>query len=85
LSSQLVIGTSSLNLIIKDDGQGFSLPKAAADGQGGGGMGLRIMGVRAASIGGRLEINPGASGGVQVSCVVPLQKIAATPAPEKLA
>jgi len=76
---------SSLILIINDDGQGFSLPKAAADGQGGGGMGLRIMGVRAASIGGRLEINPGASAGVQVSCIVPLQKIAATPTPEKLA
>ena len=53
-----------LELRVVDDGVGLSTPSSDA------GMGLRIMHYRAASIGARLTIEPGATGGTVVTCTL---------------
>jgi signal transduction histidine kinase len=52
-------------LCVSDDGVGFQNTEPNS-----GGMGLRIMRHRAASIGARLKVEPGASGGTVVTCAV---------------
>jgi two-component system CheB/CheR fusion protein len=61
---QLAHRAGGLELRVIDDGVGFS---NAASNEG---MGLRIMRYRAASIGARLTIVPGATGGTVVTCTL---------------
>jgi signal transduction histidine kinase len=60
----------SVELIIEDNGGG--VPPTAKSGKG---LGLRIMAYRAKIIGGELTIEPAASGGTRVTCVIPAEKI----------
>ena len=53
-------------LAVEDDGIGVD-----GDGAHGPGLGLRIMGHRAASIGATLSVNRGEGGGTQVTCTLP--------------
>jgi PAS domain S-box-containing protein len=62
----LDIQPTSVRLAVLDDGIGFVPPSAHSPG-----MGLRIMQYRAAMIGARLSIGPGAHGGTLVACECP--------------
>lgn len=56
-------GNGETALTVEDDGKGMSRDASRA-----GGMGLRTMRYRAGLIGGKLEVGPGAGGGVRVAC-----------------
>jgi len=56
------------SMMIRDDGCGISQPLPQTSG-----MGLRTMRYRAGSIGATLEICPGAKGGTEVVCTIPLK------------
>jgi PAS domain S-box-containing protein len=64
----LARGSRTLRLRIKDDGRGFTAPKANKSG-----MGLDIMHHRAQVIGATLEINSKSGKGVAVICTLPLK------------
>ncbi len=53
---------------VQDDGKGFS-PKRKSKG-----LGLHIMRYRANALGGKLKIEKRASGGMAITCVIPLKK-----------
>jgi PAS domain S-box-containing protein len=55
-----------LTLQVRDDGVGIGRPASAA------GLGLQLMALRARRLGGRLEVHPGAAGGTEVVCVIPV-------------
>jgi signal transduction histidine kinase len=59
----------ALALTIEDDGRGMEALDEA--GPGGGHFGIALMRERAASIGGRLTVGPGAAGGTRVRLEVP--------------
>ena len=59
-----------LALTIEDDGRGLGALDEPA-GPGGGHFGIALMRERAASIGGRLAVGPGAEGGTRVRLEVP--------------
>ncbi len=66
-----------LTLNITNDGATFKPGAAeAGNGQGMGGMGLRIMRYRAEALGARLQIKAAPDGGCQVSCSLPLTPLA---------
>jgi two-component system CheB/CheR fusion protein len=60
------VQSESIRLDVRDDGSGLQSAEMAA-----GGMGLTIMRHRAAAIGARLSIGPGAEGGTRLSCECP--------------
>jgi len=65
---RLAVGDDNVTLEIRDDGQGFDLATARAQG----GMGLRNMRERAAEMGGRLTIESSQGRGTLVRACVPL-------------
>jgi PAS domain S-box-containing protein len=64
---RLNVENQTLLLRITDDGKGFDTENKNVPG-----MGLRVMGYRARSIGGSLKLNSQAGVGTEVSCGVPL-------------
>ena len=68
-SSTLDGGRGRLALTVEDDGRG--LGAARRRGPGDGHFGIALMRERAASIGGRLSLGPGAAGGTRVRLEVP--------------
>ena len=62
-------GQGALALTVEDDGRGLGTLERS--GPGDGHFGLALMRERAASVGGRLAIGPGAAGGTRVRLEVP--------------
>lgn len=62
-----------LDLVVSDDGRGFSLPDGAQP-AGGGQYGLAGMRERAARVGGRLRVDTGPGLGTRVSMTVPVRR-----------
>jgi len=62
-------------LSVEDDGPGIPEPRRAGAGSGASGMGMLIMSYRAKTIGGALEVRPGADGGTLVWCTFPASNL----------
>ena len=63
-----------LQLVVEDDGIGFSHDADLADG-----MGLRVMKYRANAIGAQLHVRPTDGTGTRITCVLPIRKIIQPP------
>jgi signal transduction histidine kinase len=72
VSIRVECDTETLTLSINDDGRGFD-PESSATGQYGG-MGLRIMNYRAASLGACLDIESAPGRGCKVICRMPVAR-----------
>jgi PAS domain S-box-containing protein len=69
---RLAVVKEQIKLQIADNGIGLSLAVDQSKG-----MGLRIMHYRAGLVGGKLHVRNGPTGGVSITCTVPLQETAA--------
>ena len=65
---QLAERDGGFQLIIQDDGIGFTTPHSAHNG-----MGMHIMNYRARTIGATLEVHPGERRGTTITCSLPVQ------------
>ena len=68
-----------LELVVRDDGEGFDVPRTLERAAGGGNLGLIGMRERVEILGGHLEINSQAGQGTRIRVVLPLSEPALVP------
>ncbi|HEX3560099.1 MAG TPA: two-component regulator propeller domain-containing protein [Pyrinomonadaceae bacterium] len=70
VSCRITLENNALAAVVEDDGRGLETARA---GKGRGGRGLSNMRVRAAEMGGKLEIEPRSGGGTRLTLKLPLR------------
>lgn len=83
----LRVGLSAavLEIVVRDDGEGFDPGRLAGAGNGDGGLGLRSMRERAGELAGRCDVTSAPGAGTRVVLTVPLPPAGATPRPPRAA
>ena len=82
---ELSQGEGLIELVVRDDGEGFDVPRALSRAADGGNLGLIGMHERVEILGGRLEINSQPGHGTRIRVRLPLNEAAPVPAQQQKA